>query len=295
MKKIILIITILLLVLQLYSCNKIQDDSVLQSSTIFNETETPVKIEQVTSSVIKIEDKYYLNFSDGNTIEYTGEDSYESANINFATINDFKSTIISNSYTNDQIYNIKKVFRKDSNGIKICDLNTFYAPIMPKDSEILSVGWSGERYGYIISDLKKTYISLMYEIDESYNEIIAYEIEDFYSRPTVNRTKIITEVKDNIEYTINYYTTKYGEFKNIEYQLISEEGIKYTIKEQYWLSHIDSSLSVSEDIPKSIYIFGKGEDLYFYCFMSGLTEKPSLQKILSYGLKKESWNLSDSE
>lgn len=103
--------------------------------------------------------------------------------------------------------------------------------------------------------------------------------DDFYDRVTVKRRKNVEE--RNAE--VIEYTSRYGdEFMRIRYTL-SEANRTVIVDEVYAVN--SSRLPSSETVPRTIRIFGVDNGVCYYVAMHGLTERPSEEWLLSFGME----------
>ena len=242
-------------------------------------------------SIIEENGSYYLNFSDGN--EPPEEYSSQSATVDFDSLAEMQDAFLNNKLEEYQINQIKDIFPKDSQGrIQIWDMNNLQQPTLPFDLVLGSVGLTGQRYVFFVNSIHADSVSSESPIQsagsyfqclmkESYDEYFKRKYEDFFEKKTVHLTST-TAGPDRNSTVYDYYTNA-AELRQIRYVLTVGSKTLY-VDESYILSIIDDLLPVSDTVPSSIEIFGCDNGRYFHVYLSGFSERPSVEWLSSFGL-----------
>ena len=120
-----------------------------------------------------IGDKSYLILAD----DLPGNSMSQLADIKFDSVEEFIDTVANGKLTDSQLEIANKAFKKDSNGIIICDFNDIQVPVYPKGFDLTSVYWSGELYSFsLLSSDESCQIYYHYVNEEVYN--LHYENEN---------------------------------------------------------------------------------------------------------------------
>ena len=255
----------------------------------------PAKVTQqkpsIQYSIIEENGSYYLNFSDGN--EPPEWYSSQAAGLLFDSLAEMQDSFLNNKLEEHQINQIKDVFSKDSQGrIQICDMNRLQRPVLPSDLAPGMVELTGQNYAFFVNSIHADSVSSESPIlsagsyfqcltKESYDRIFEREYENLFERDTVHLTST-TAGPDRNSTVYDYYTNS-SELRQIRYVLTVGSKTLY-IDEGYRLNIVDDRLPVSDTVPSRIEIFGCDNGRYFHVYLSGFSERPSVEWLSSFGL-----------
>lgn len=255
----------------------------------------PAKVTQqkapIHYSITEEDGSYYLNFSDGN--EPPEWYSSQEAGLLFDSLTEMQNVFLNNKLTEDQICQIKDSFSKDSQGrIQICDMNHLQQPVLSSDLALGMVELTGQNYAFFVNSIHTDSVSSDSPIlsagsyfqcltKESYDSIFERKYEDFFEQKTVHLTST-TEGPDRNSTVYDYYTNS-AELRQIRYVLTVGSKTLY-IDEGYRLNIVDDLLPVSDTVPSRIEIFGCDNGRYFHVYLSGFSERPSVEWLSSFGL-----------
>ena len=234
-------------------------------------------------SIIEENGSYYLNFSDGN--EPPKEYSSQLATMMFDSLAEMQDTFLNNKLTEGQINQIKDVFPKDLQGrIQICDMNRLQQPVLPSNLTLGTLGLAGDRYSFFVNSVissSSIHGSFHCLTKEDYDDMFERDYENYFEKNTIHLTSTTEEPDRNS--TVYDYTTSAGTLRRIRYAITQGSKTLY-IDESYRLSMKDDSLPVSDTVPKSISIYGCDNGEYFNVYLSGFSERPSVEWLSSFGL-----------
>ena len=162
---------------------------------------------------------------------------------------------------------------------EIYDLSHLYEACTPDNTQIKHVTWGGDKYSIAFESttFDTGYISICTE--EMYNQEFSERYANFPNElQTVYSVRNIAE--RNAEETL--YGNHTGEYKMLKYTLSDETRTLY-VQETYCLEHWDEDW-VSETVPHRIFLFGTEKGAMFYTSFSGLSERPSVDWLSSFGV-----------
>lgn len=256
-------------------------------------TDEAISEDTETSYTITVKDgNYYLNFSDGNElINPIEQEGLRSFSLEFSSLGEMKDSFINNKLTDRQIETMKLGFPKDENGIAICNMNQLYEPVLPPDLVASKILLKGSSYGFTLSNpsiessVKSITGSLSVVSPDTYQECYASEFTNFFNSDTISLDSQI-EASDRNSIIYNY-STESGKFRLIQYDIAIGDKLLH-VSELYFL-YLDNttahySTEISDTVPVQIEICGSENKQYFYIYLSGFTERPSVEWLSSFGL-----------
>lgn len=228
-------------------------------------------------------DSYRLVIDDEvlNSIESTIDVKLiKQASIAFDSIDDFVDTLKNGKLSNEQLAVAYKTFKRDDNGIKVCDINSIKIPVSPNEMNCKTVYWNGELYSFYL-EKENNAIAYYHVLDKStYDNQYENNYTRFFENENVTITKIL-ELPDSTEY---YYSTAKSDMKKIRYAL-SNNNTNLIIDETYRLSMVDGTIETSNDIPYKINIYGEKAGDYFSISIFDFVGKPSPEWLTQFGIK----------
>lgn len=238
---------------------------------------------KLTYDIIEINGQYYLNFNNYSKEQGTTTNGFALDFIEFSSISELKSTIKSGTLQGWQLDIIKESFPKDdTNGIKICNINNLYRPILPTSMKNTSVAWMGENYTFVIeSEIANG--DFHYHTKEQYDGRYKKNYSDRLSSSSVTVKNEGTTSERNA--TIYDISTSAGDFQFIRYSL-STASKTLVVDEIYRLRMNDESLATSANTPYFITIYGIENGVHFVVELSELEERPSVEWLMSFGIKE---------
>ena len=234
-------------------------------------------------TVTNIDGQYYLRI-DG---EAAGADQWGdlAAALEFPSLTDLKDTLKSGKFTDSQIYIMQETFEKDENGIKICDPDRLYKPVLPKDLFWrATVTWGGDIYSFSLgSDTGNTFGRIVILTEEAFRLHFEYDYVQFFTRPQIKNVVQKEVLVENIPATMYTYSNDIIEGKRLRYRIINSRSTLY-IDEHYILASKNEQLTVSETVPNRITIYGEQNDVYFYVSLYRFASQPTVAWLSSFAL-----------
>ena len=204
----------------------------------------------------------------------------QEAEIQFDSIDEFVNTVKNGKLNDRQLAVANKTFKKDANGIKVCDFTNIKIPVNPLELACKTVFWSGELYSFYLESANDT-IAYYHLLDKNNYD---YQYENnylrFFDNEGITTTKVI-ENKNNTEY---YYSTTKGDMKKVRYTITNAET-NLVIDETYRLRMEDSTIPVSQDVPYRITIYGVKSGVYFSIEVFDIVNKPTTEWITQFSVK----------
>ena len=167
---------------------------------------TPIEEKTEVFAIKQIGDNTYINFDAGN--EYQYPEFVQLATVQFKSLAEMKNAIKNNKFTPSQAAIIKTFFPKDSNGIKICNPDRLYKPVLPDNLEYDEVSLSGEMYSFLVNSNSNFSLAFFhYMTKDVFDRSLKNEF-DLYSNHLITITSVQDEIFDNLFTKTYYYYTK---------------------------------------------------------------------------------------
>lgn len=234
-------------------------------------------------TVTNVDGQYYLRI-DG---EAAGANQWGdlAAALEFPSLTDLRNTLKSGKFTDSQIYIMQETFEKDENGIKICDPDRLYKPVLPKDLFWrATVTWGGDIYSFSLgSDTGNTFGRIVILTEEAFRLHFEYDYVQFFTRPQIKNVVQKEVLVENIPATQHTYSTDVIDGKSIRYE-IAANGKTLHVKEEYILASTNEGAIISETVPDSIRIYGEQNDVYFYVSLYRFASQPTVAWLSSFAL-----------
>lgn len=248
--------------------------------------------------ILKKDSNFYIEFQSNQTAEEQSENvlSHLSVGISksypkFNSISDMRAKILNGDISDEQI----AVLQTDgtNNVLEICNPNNLYDLALPKNLAYDYILWYGDTYSFEIED--DSFMGyVFYSNEEAYNQEFSEKYSDFLmEKHSVISDTVISERNARVVHSMN----DAGEFKNMFYTISTTTGDTLYVKEEYVLRYFgDETLTdtyeVSETIPANIRIFGSNGTYYYYGWLKGFEERPSVEWLSSFGLVPDSTNIA---
>ena len=224
----------------------------------------------------------YINFSSGN--DTSPEEGFSQVgSIDFTSLSEMKNHFTNNLLTEEQMLVIRSTFTDETNGIRICDLNTLYNPTMPDGVLVEQVTlWRAAYYftmssavgsGALTVASESTY---QFHYDRDFKDIEGYQI-------TRQENGTIEDIPcEIIEYTVPGNGDQYRDI----YLTIQDGDRTLNIELSYCLKNSQSTTSrpVSETLPWRVLIFGENNGQHFYAYLRDFTTAPTVEWLTSFGI-----------
>lgn len=160
---------------------------------------------------------------------------------------------------------------------KIPIFNHIYVPILPESAQIKEIIWHGRSYSVNINcDQAQTVSYYPFVTQAEYQETVDY-YQNFETNAEIDITS--TSFDSERSATVYDYTTAYGSHRRFVYYSAANKGTEYHIAESY-----DSPEAT---VPTEIDIYANKNGRYFFITLSGLTVRPSVEWLTSFGIAEE--------
>ena len=237
-----------------------------------SETEELYEIKVDDYTLIKNENGCYLTFDD--ISKYQNNSSSGSSvlgEIIFGSVKEFKDTVTKGLLTDWQKEIVAR-FENVGDNIQTCDFNNLYEPKLPQGSNAKEVYWNGTAYSYLVMMSDQSFGYVRCYTKEMYDEIFQSKYEDFFNQDTITVTG--TEVIDGKE--ITYYKTSTG---------VSSYNERYTLTNGNKTVTVDKIFYSSDDTLNRVTLYCTDGSLHYTVTLHKLTEKPTDEWLLQFGLK----------
>lgn len=237
--------------------------------------------------------QHYIVFEDQSKYEAKHNMGVQLQSIEFDYINsveEFKNIVLQGKLSDYEKRIIVQSFPKDDIGIKICDFNNLFEPVLPENVTVKSVCWSGIEYSYRINIENGVSGFIHYYSKETFWRLYEEKFEDRF----FNTNAMVTsrEYLDSETQKI-YYETSLARLMVLRYELESEMKASF-IDKTYMLEVGHSYVTPSATVPYYIDVFGydRNDTMLFvedgFCFykvhLSNLTEDLDFSWLLQFGL-----------
>lgn len=286
-KSLICIVLSIITCFGLVSCNE-------PTSKVDNQTETkethqePYYSEDMDYSLKKVDGKNYLIFDDPALYPVYNQQfgSVPVPSVTFSTMKEFKDGVARGFLTEDQKKTVAQFDRDDTNNILVCDFENLYEPALPNSVDLDYVSWKGETYTCIFKFSESNVRGYLdYLKDDQYDALYQSEYVNFFDGSNITVTK--TENLDNGK-VATYYKTSTSELKRVRYVL--NQGDKTIMVDKHFLIETQATgmfvPPVSSVIPYRVDLYCTDEAQKFLITLSNLTEDPTDEWLLEFGLEK---------
>lgn len=199
----------------------------------------------------------YITFI--NISKYEEQGSNQIASLSFSTMDDFVTSVTSGSLKDWQKNVIVNSFERDAYGIKVCDFDNLYVPVMPRKATICGVDWSGESYSFYIEFDDDVFGYLYLYTKEQYQNVYTRDYEEYFNRDSITVTRV-EKIDENT--TVTYYSTSQADLKQVRY-VLSSEGKQFIVDKTYRLKAVNSNFEISESVPSNVTLYcTQGESVY---------------------------------
>lgn len=200
----------------------------------------------------------------------------------FDSVAEMKNRILFGDFTEEELKEIGRFYMEDGL-IPITDISKLYEPLYPDDFNGYTVSWTGSNYYYTFYNTDHTRWEYLTISSSSYYPEHIEKLMDYKNQYTEFLSsecileKVVSEADRN---ATAFYFKRPGhiEFKVVIYQF-KNRGTTFTIYEKYELDKSDS-------VPRFVKVYGDYQGMYFYFSMYDLEERPSVEWLSQFGIKK---------
>ena len=233
--------------------------------------------------VTAVDGAYYLNFTNGNEAETGGELAFgEVIYPHFSSLAEMKHRLMNNQLTAKEMNDMKLLFKKTEHGIEICDVSNLKTAVLPEGWSPTRVALYGAWYDIsTISDYGRGTVSLSGQSlwEENYESELAMI-------QTKSNIVHVTDTYDGLPCESYTFTTNTATLKYVFLTVPGKDGRADThIQLEYRLdTAYPDQMSVSETVPKLVYVFGEAHGVYYRYLLLYLTEAPTVEWLTSFSL-----------
>ncbi len=250
---------------------------------------------KISYKVLTDDKGYYIDI-DG--VSTSDPDGYSiSASLKFDSLKDLEDTLKNFKFTPSQLRHMAIVFSKDEDGkIRIPYFDNFYYPIYPGEYKYGNLGLKSDSYSFYFRVDGEIMVVMAIMTDSAYVNAYEWYYDSFYTCEDINNenrnVNIIEHVFDEERNAdVYYYNHKHKDnseeatFKRVRYTL-KNDSKTLIVDERYRLVSTNEMVSVSDEIPIDIRIFGEQDDQKFFSFIYDIQERPSEEWLLGVGIEK---------
>lgn len=288
MKKIFLSFILIFSIL-LVSCTNV-NTTIYTTTAITPTTPTHTTISVPTTSIqspelplytlSKTDGYYYIQLTE-DFVPYPSKEM-TSLTIEFESFSEMRYRIENNLLTIEELSKINLWNSKNSNGIRIANLDKIYMPSLASHTTTSGYGLINSGYGMFFSE--ETYGGsgsfIFYNEESDFTQRLT-NYTDWKDNPLITVTSVTTEEERNA--TVTYYKTSVAEMKRIDYVITDGTKTLY-VQEKYVLKSYNDMLNISETVPQNINILGMDNGEYFEFLTSDCQSRPSFEWIKYVGI-----------
>lgn len=249
------------------------EQTTTEETTVTPETENnePYEIKADDYTLIKNENGCYLTFDDISKYQNSSNGSMVAGDIIFGSVKEFKDTVTKGLLTDWQKEIVVR-FENVGDNIQTCDFNNLYEPKLPQGSNAKEVYWNGTAYSYLVMMSDQSFGYVHCYTKEMYDEKFQSKFQNFFNQDTITVTG--TEVIDGKE--ITYYKTSTG---------VSSYNERYTLTNGNKTVTVDKIFYSSDDTLNRVTLYCTDGFLHYTVTLHKLTENPTDEWLLEFGLK----------
>lgn len=199
----------------------------------------------------------------------------------FDSVSEMKSDLIFGNFTDKERWAISHMERDEFGRIRIPNLTDLYEPTYPSSFKHYKISWDGDFYTFSIrtsneDDFSQFYATVQQCTEKAY---LSYRDQTLNFQGTKNTIVKCKEYDSTRNATIYYTGSKKNSYiaKQIHYEITNGNKTFY-VQEHY--------LHPDETIPSHIKLYGTENDVFFYAYIQGFTEIPTVEWLSAFGLKK---------
>ncbi|MBQ8164424.1 MAG: hypothetical protein IJZ94_01220 [Clostridia bacterium] len=216
--------------------------------------------------------QYYIQFDEiDKNINESFTNSVTEECITFSSMDEFYSKVTNVDFSEEEVDIMFRSFPNDDNGIRVCDMDRLYQPILPNDAVVDNVRWYGDAYvtSWVASDGASGSIQVFDREEDFYRIMNALRPDNFYEKEHV---EVLDYSEDqNSKYTMKKWTftttTDSGQYKFREEQYETDSADSHCkIIIIYRLESNDKyseGMVFSDTIPHRLHVFGNNGDKYW--------------------------------
>lgn len=238
--------------------------------------------------IIERNGEYFIKIS-GDPLPHDENESYmRSAGLHFESIEEMLTEVTEYKLKEEKIDDMRIEFSSGENEeLPILNIYDPYVPVLPDGLKYSDVTWFGTYYDVSLADSEEWITGGLFEYcgEAAYDLCERYKIENRFADDPLEGT----HVEDRNSEVYIYISPKEKQYKYICYTITNASSdTELYIQEEYLLKSPESNDSVSEEIPKYVYIFGTSKSEKFFVLMEGFEERPSAEWLSSFGLQRYS-------
>lgn len=247
-----------------------------------NDTSLPVDeviTEGETYDIVRSKEDFYI--LPHSKITEDDAESCEVAGVYFKSLEVLRTAMLENQLTKKQLNKIRRQNAlKDNEPIKIFDINNMYQQKLLNDFTVDEVRWFGDYYS-IHLDLtedefaKRVYFEML-PLDK-FTEILNDEfitLEEW--------TDTSAEASQLSDRNATQYI--FDGRKHLHYTLTDSTRV-VRVAEKYFIYSPHHTITVSDTVPKRIFLYITEGDLNYRITISGITSRPTEEWLLSFGME----------
>lgn len=200
------------------------------------------------------------------------------------TLPELQKKLLSGDFEVTSLYSLIRCDTDGDNTLEILDPDECQIPILPKDLQIDSVGWSGCAYGFSLTDKAdgERRGSTLWVDENTFRSRFG---ECFTALSPETHTVLDDTVVSDRNARVIHLTTSAAEQRHVCYTLPGANGYTLYIREVYTLRAFSNpNIRTSDSVPQFFHIFGANGEYFFYGSFSEPEERPSVEWLSSFGL-----------
>lgn len=163
---------------------------------------------------------------------------------------------------------------------EICDLDNLYDVRLPDGVSVKNITMRGTNYTFNLNCQIADYCGVTYCDESYYNKEFQEEYLDF---PNELQEVTWEETTEDRNATVIYYQNETGQYRCEKYTIPQDERSLYVIERYGMIRYMDDG-ETSDTIPRTVWIFGEENGVYYTVYVHHPTERPSVEWLKSIEL-----------
>jgi len=247
------------------------------------------KSEDLSLALVNKNGQYYIQLGNVSVSDEGLANSESVEYIHFSSMDEFYTRVTEMDFSEEELKKIRG-FRKDENGIIVCDMDNLYRMVLPNDVTLENIAWYGDGYATVWSSSSVAKGSaFLYNSEKRFENTMRDTFsDDIFDRDDIevlNYTETQNSDYEIKKWTYNYITEE-GSFKSrTEVYDGYNNGMRNKIIIKYALDRQANYESGSDSIPKEVNIFTQGDDWYCWNVMIGVESPLDIDWLMSFGIE----------
>ena len=238
--------------------------------------------------------QYYIQFDEiDKNIKDSSANSKIAEYIYFSSMDEFYSKVNDLNFSEEEFDIMCRSFPSDDNGIKVCDMDNLYQPVLPYNTVVDDIVWGGNSYvtTWNAPEVACGIVEILNTEDDFYKVMNSVRPDNFFEKEHVEVLDYSESQNDKYImkswiYTTNSETGK-SKFRQEQYETVSTDAyykviIRYSIESDVDFGY---EVSYSDTIPHRTHIFCNSGDKYWYSEFYNIESALDIDWLMSFDIE----------